>query len=64
MSMKNYEITAWNISKLDKDAELEWKEYTAAESLGAALEQGTRLFREAMPDVKASDYEVHASGPL
>lgn len=61
--MKNYTITAWDISDPDDGPKLEWEEYTAAESLGAALEQGTTLFRKAMPDVKASGYEVHASGP-
>lgn len=59
--MRNYEITAWNTS--DSPDKLEWNEFISAESLGAALEQGTKLFREAMPDAKDSDYEVHASGP-
>ena len=59
--MRNYEITAWKIS--ESPDKLEWNEFISAESLGAALERGTTLFREAMPDAKPSDYEVHASGP-
>lgn len=63
MSMKNYEITAWNMTGPYEDGKLEWNERVRAESPADALEKGTELFREAIPDAKASGYEVHATGP-
>lgn len=59
--MPNFKVTAWPVDETELKYNPTWERTIEAETIGAALTEGTSLFHEQCPDLDHSKYRLHAS---